>query len=398
MMPERSGGRGMRYSRRIAATAQYVVLACLGSLAADCLAGPVAAGDAGESVQQRIQASLKSLEPAGALGSVLSVTGAGKEPLTAEAGYADIERTGKITAHHLFQIGSQTKMFTAAALILLQEQGALDLDDLVAKYVEGTPRATELTIRQLLLHTGGIGDGIKYFDPPLGTRPEFQVTFDNHLFLGRVAGEKFAPGQGWEYNNLGFVILGRVVESASGISLDRFIRNSILQPLGMDDTYFGSLEEYPERRMAHGYFIDTKGGEIVDTTMPDLSWASSAGDMVSSPGDMRKWAQALLDEDNAIGISLGHFIADAVPVPDRGNLQQYGLGMMCLDVRGKPLWGHGGFIHGYVTLTLVEPSSGTIVQVMTNLGGESAEMISAVERVVADALELVQLASPEPLR
>jgi len=357
-----------------------------------------AAENVAVALQQQIEADLASLDEVKVLGSVLSISMPGQEPVIVAYGYANLDRDTAISPKHLFQIGSQTKMFTAAAILLLQQQGSLDVDDLVSKYVAGVPRADELTVRQLLHHMGGIGDSIVFFDPPLGRRPDFEITFDNHLFLGRVAGEQFAPGEQWEYNNLGFVILGKVVEAASGQSLDRYIRKNILQPLGMNETYLGSLEAYPEDRMARAYFADKKSGDIVDTTMPDLSWASSAGDMVSSLADMRTWANALLDENNAMGISLGDFIADNVAVPDDGNLERYGFGMMRRKVGERSMWGHGGFIHGYVTLTLVEPSSGVVLQIMTNLEDDSEEIIPKLETVVADALKLVQVAYDDSLR
>ena len=349
-------------------------------------------------MQHHIETSLESLERVGVLGSVLSVSLPGEEPLVVSSGFTNIDRSEAVTARHLFQIGSQTKMFTAAAVLLLQKQGKLKIEDLVSAYVSGVPRPETLTIRHLLQHRGGIGDSISYFDPPLGTRPEFDVSFENHLFLGRVAAEQFPPGEEWFYNNLGFVVLGQVVEAVSGQPLDIYLHENILEPLGMSETYVGNLEDYPLERMARGYFIDGKTEQLIDTTAPDLSWASSAGDMVSSVGDMRRWMRALLDENNATGLSLQDFIGDAVTVTDFGNLVQYGFGMMQRNVAGQALWGHGGFIHGYVTLTLTDPRSGIVVQLMTNLSEESESIIAAMEATVAIALNLTQFASGEELR
>jgi CubicO group peptidase (beta-lactamase class C family) len=351
-----------------------------------------------EQLEAQIATSLGALERFTVLGSVLSVALPCQAPITVSNGFANAERNEPVTAKHRFQIGSQTKMFTAAAILLLQKQSELDIDDPVSDYVSGVPRAATLTIRQLLQHTGGIGDSITFFDPPAGQRPDFEVSFEQHLFLGRVAGEQFVPGEKWFYNNLGFVVLGHVVEAASGQPLNVYIREKILQPLGMRDTYLGNLEQYPEDKMARGYFLQEKTGNVIDTTAPDLSWASSAGDMVSSIADMRRWARALLDEDNVVGISLEDFTRDAVAVSDFGNLEHYGFGMMQRNVAGQVLWGHGGFIHGYVTLTLVEPSSGIVVQLMTNLSDESEQIIAALETTLAIALNLAQFASHIELR
>jgi D-alanyl-D-alanine carboxypeptidase len=359
---------------------------------------PIAADTGTDSVRARLEQRLATLDGAGVLGSVLSVTRPGQQPITVRHGFADIERKEAVTGKHLFQIGSQTKMFTAAAILLLHDRGQLDVDDLVSKYVTSAPHPESLKIRHLLLHTGGIGDGIKFFDPPLGRWPDFEVTFQNHLFLGRVAGEEFAPGERWSYNNLGYVILGKVAEAASGQRLDRLVRERILEPLAMNETWLGDLEEYPESRMARGYFVEAASGATIDTTKSDLSWASSAGDMVSSLGDLRRWAQALLDGNDAIGLDLEDFTRQAVAVPGAGNLMQYGFGMMQRKLGDKVFWGHGGFIQGYVTLTLVEPSSGTILQLLTNLTDDSEEIIPALEAVAADALSIAGFASRDSLR
>ena len=336
----------------------------------------------------QLELALQSLESADVLGSIVSYTLPGRDPVTATHGFVDIQQTVAMDASRLFQIGSQTKMFTAAAILLLQRDGQLNLDDLVSKYVSGVARPADLTIRQLLTHTGGIGDSITFFDPPAGRRPDFDVSFDNHLFLGRVAGEEFAPGSDWNYNNLGFVVLGRVIESASGLSLEAYTRKNILDPLGMTETFLGNLESYPESRMARGYF--SQDGETVDTTMPNLTWASSAGDVVSGMDDMHKWALMLLNADNPLGLSLADFAVDPIDVSDFGGLARYGLGMMERRVAGQKLWGHGGFIHGYVTLTLVEPESGIILQLMTSLKDDSEDIIAALETVAAIALNLAQ--------
>jgi D-alanyl-D-alanine carboxypeptidase len=340
-----------------------------------------------------IDARLAELATSGVLGSIVSIRVPGETALTVAHGFADIAHETPLTTGHLFQVGSQSKMFTAAAILRLERSGALRLDDLVSKYVEGTPQPKALTIRHLLQHTGGIGDGIRYFDPPLGRRPDFPVTFDEHLFLGKVAGEEFEPGASWNYNNLGYVILGRVIESASGQPLEQYIRVELLRPLGMNETWLGDREPFPEARMARGYYVDERTGQRLDATMLDLSWASSAGDMVSCLADLERWAQALLEDDNAIGLRLGDFTADPVRLDATGNMKQYGTGMMQRDLDGRTFWGHGGFIQGYVTLTLVEPSSGTTVLLLTNLADASEGVTATLEQAVIDILALVPPAS-----
>jgi D-alanyl-D-alanine carboxypeptidase len=341
-----------------------------------------------QALQKQLATALRGLDSVGVLGSVVSLDVPGEGPVVATRGHVNIERSASMDSGRLFQIGSQTKMFTAAALLLLQRDGKLWMDDLVSKYVLGVPRPDDLTIRQLAMHTGGIGDGVKFFDPPAGRRPNFEVSFENHILLGKVAGEQFPPGTDWHYNNLGYIVLGQVIEAASGQPLDDYMQQHILRPMGMNNTYLGSREQYPEKQMARGYFNDN--GEITDTTQPGLSWASSAGDMVSNIDDMRLWSKILLSQPNPLELELSDFIDGQVPVSDFGNMTAYGLGMMQRNLLGQTLWGHGGFIHGYVTLMLVEPKSGIVIQVMTSLDKESTLIIPAVENVAAMALMLAE--------
>ena len=369
---------------------QKLTLSIISLLLVFALQFPVQAGDSSATAANvnALEEALKNLPKVGVLGSILTYSIPGRPTVAAIYGYADIEKSVPIGVDHLFQIGSQTKMFTAAALLKLQAQGKLDLEDLVSKYVQGTPHPDKLTIRQLAMHTSGIGDGVIFFDPPGGKRPDFGVSFKNHLFLGKVAGEQFKPGEKWAYNNLGFIILGHIIEVVSEMPLNEYLREKILNPLGMHDTYLGALELYPAHRMAKGYFY--QGKQLVETSVPNLSWASSAGDMVSSIADMKKWSVALLNENNAIGISLGDFIEVLSNVDGPGNLTRYGLGIMERRLGGKKLWGHGGFIHGYVSLTLVNPETGAMLHLMMNLENESETILDVAEEVCALALKIAE--------
>lgn len=335
---------------------------------------------------------LADLSRVGVLGSTLAIDIPGRDPLFIAAGYVSKERTLATDASSLFQIGSQTKMFTAAAILLLEKEGKLSLADPVSKYVSGVTGSPEVTIEQLLTHTGGIGDSIVLFDPP-AVRPDYHVSLEDHLLLGRVSGQQFEAGKGWNYNNLGFVVLGRIAELASGQPLNEFVRGRLLQPLEMDSTWLGALESYPEARMARGYFVEEKSGELNDSSMPDLSWASSAGDMVSNLADMLSWSKSLLDPENPVGLTLDDFKRTVVETGSPGNMKHYGFGMMGRNLNGHELWGHGGNIHGYVSLTMIDPDTGIIVVLMTSLVDAPDNLLPTLESVVSMAfhMSLLQL-------
>jgi D-alanyl-D-alanine carboxypeptidase len=192
---------------------------------------------------------------------------------------------------------------------------------------------------------------------------------------------------------LGFVVLGKIVEVVSGQPLNEFVHTNLLQPLGMDSTWLGALESYPEARMARGYFIEEKSGELKDSTMPDLSWASSAGDMVSNLADMLSWSNAMLDKENPIGLTLDDFRRIVVPTGSPGNMKHYGFGIMGRNLNGHELWGHGGNIHGYVTLTMIDPETGIIVVLMTSLVDYPDNLLPVLESVVSVAFHMSLLQS-----
>jgi len=348
----------------------------------------VSRADSGDApIAEILEPVLADLSHVGVLGSALAIDIPGQDTLFITAGHVSKERAVAVDASRLFQIGSQTKMFTTAAILLLEREGKLSLADPVAKYVTGVTGSPDVTIEHLLTHTGGIGDSITLFDPP-AVRPDYHVSLDDHLLLGRVSGKQFEAGESWHYNNLGFVILGRIVEVASGQPLNEFVHTKLLQPLGMDSTWLGALESYPETRMARGYFIEENSGDLNDSTVPDLSWASSAGDMVSNLADMLTWSNALLEKDNPAGLSLDDFRRVVVPTGSDGNMKHYGLGIMGRNLNGHELWGHGGNIHGYVTLTLVDPETGIMVVLMTSLLDYPDNLLPALESVVSMAFHM----------
>jgi D-alanyl-D-alanine carboxypeptidase len=127
--------------------------------------------------------------------------------------------------------------------------------------------------------------------------------------------------------------------------------------------------------------------------MPDLSWASSAGDMISNLPDMLLWANALLDPHNPVGLALDDFRSVVVPTGSTGNMPKYGLGMMCRNLNGTELWGHGGNIHGYVSLTVVDPDSRIVIALMTSLVDAPDNLLPNLEDVVSMVFHLALLAA-----
>jgi D-alanyl-D-alanine carboxypeptidase len=327
--------------------------------------GGVSAGSHNEEyLAKRLQAAANDSVRRGALGSIVAIEVPGMGRTYGASGYVDRERTIAMDAKRNFQIGSITKTFTSAAILLLEKEGKIDLDELLSRYVQGYMGSPEVTIRHLLTHTSGIGDGQVYVDIPQPyTREHFSL--DDFLVMGRIQGKQFEPGEGFEYNNLAFYILGDIVAQVSGLTLGDFLRARIFKPLSMDNTYVGSQDTWPHESMARGYYSNPGSSEVIETTGPDdLSIAGSAGDMISSADDLLNWLDAIVEDGDPVGLSLTDFTTDAGEWranfydPAYASWLAYGRGFMQGSLAGEVIWGHVGGIHGYTAFAFVHPASG----------------------------------------
>jgi CubicO group peptidase (beta-lactamase class C family) len=340
-------------------------------------------------VCSRLQSGVDDLARYGVLGAVLAIQTPRRPTITVTSGHVDASKTAAMDASRAFQVGSQTKMFTAAAILLLAKDGRLKLDDPAARFIPEAADIDGVTIRHLLTHTSGVGDGIDLFS---AEPPRRHYRFEDLLTLSRAYGPQFAPGARWKYNNTAFDMLGRIIEVASGESRSSFLRRRVFVPLGMRDTYLGSEEDWREAMVASGYAWSEKSGSVVDMTHPaDLTWAYAAGDMISDADDLLRWSSSLVSGRSPVALALEDFTANAVATGLPDALVEYGNGMGGFSLAGRRLWGHGGFIHGYVTLSVVDPATQMSVVVLASLAGRQGTQFdslkSAIITLVAVALE-----------
>lgn len=339
----------------------------------------------------RLQSALDDLSRYGVLGAVLAIEKPGRAAISIVSGHADAGKTTPMDASRTFQVGSQSKMFTAAAILLLAKDGRLTLDDPVARFIPEAGSIDGVTIRHLLTHTSGVGDGIDLFDaapePPSG-----RFRFDDLLLLSRIYGPQFAPGAQWKYNNTAYDMLGRIIEIASGESRSSFLRRRVLTPLGMHHTFIGTEEDWSGAKAASGYVWSEKSGRLIDMTRPaDLTWAAAAGDMISDADDLLRWTSSLVHARSPAQLSLDDFTVSAATTGLQDSLIEYGNGMGGFSIAGRRAWGHGGFIHGYISFSAIDPATRTGVVLLTSLAGrkgtEYAALKSAMITLVAVAFE-----------
>jgi D-alanyl-D-alanine carboxypeptidase len=284
-------------------------------------------------------------------GAAIAITSPGGSWFGA-SGTANIAAQTPLQPNDRFEIGSITKTFIAITVLQLVESGKLSLEDTVTRWLptsvtDGIRNADQITIRQLLQHTSGIPDY---------TEPLFQqaagdpfVLFNNWtseqlVGLVRDRPSEFAPGTNWSYSNTNFALAGLIVESATGNSLAKEIRDRILTPLDLKDTFFATEEEVPGGYIK-GYWDFDRNGSLDDITLTDLSWAGSAGAMVSTTADLATFTAGLFKGRLLQPESLAQML-DAIPV-ESPNYSSYGLGIGTIESPNRFWWIHRGQTLGF---------------------------------------------------
>jgi D-alanyl-D-alanine carboxypeptidase len=291
--------------------------------------------------------------------AAIEVHGRGRWYFT--AGHADLARTTAAATKHLYQIASQSKTVVALALVLLERAGKVELDDLVSKYLD-LPIDRRITLRHLIMNTCGLGETV-FAMPPARRDPRITYTPRDLIALALPQGQLFEPGRCFDYCNTGWVIAAMVIEKVCRKPYGEVIRESILEPLKLRDSFFGGTA--PGDRMLHGYLGSPATDGPVDTA-EHLSWAWGAGDGVSSVDDMLTLFTSFCRTDSPIGISLRDLsstVAHPPSVPYHpGSLGAvYGLGVERRAWAGSEVWGHPGSTNSYLSGTWVDPGFGVTV-------------------------------------
>jgi len=269
-------------------------------------------------------------------------------------GLANIELGVPITAKTRFAIGSITKQFTAASILLLQEQGLLKTTDTLAQHYPATPALwKDVTLRQLLRHTSGIPDGVENW----GTATFEQSQHPPEDIIKSVASKPllFAPGSRMEYNNMGYVLLGLVVESVSKQSYADFLQQHFFTPLQMKDTGLGSTGGLIQDR-AYGYAPESGGLRMADPVPFTSNFA--AGGLYSNGDDVAKWLIALRSGRVLKPESYTEMTTEGP--------YSYGYGLRIDKQPGKTDISHAGRVSGFASETEYFPESRAGIIVLSN--------------------------------
>jgi D-alanyl-D-alanine carboxypeptidase len=303
----------------------------------------------------------------------------GKTLMARAVGMENREKNVANSLDTKFRIGSMNKMFTSVAAMQLIERGKLSLDDAVGKHLPDYPNkdvAGQVTVRQLLTHTGGTGD---IFGPEFEKNRLTLKTPNDYVKLYGNRAPAFAPGSDHRYSNYGYMLLGAIIERASGQSYDEYMRKNVFEPAGMIDT--GALpESQPVANRAVGYMRPQ--GKLVPNT-DALPWSGSpAGGGYSTVGDMLRFAMAL---EGGKLISKASLI-DATTPKERS----YGFGFGVRGGAQRIAFGHGGGAPGINGKLLIFPAHGYVIVALSNLDPPTADQLvdfvaARLPQKVADA-------------
>lgn len=342
------------------------LLVLLGLLAGACVPVEAGPGDLGDLVG-------RWQETSGVDAVVVAIGRPGEEPRIVTAGSAEPDDR--------FRIGSITKTFVAATVLRLAEEGMLSLDDPLGRWVAEPARFGDVTLRQLLGHTSGVpeytasGDFFEQLDRPW-TPEEMIASIDRQA-------PDFPPGTGWRYSNTNYILLGQVVEAATGEPYGAVVRDLVLDPAGLSTDIGTDLEV----TLPGWYDIDHDGLDddvSTDPYLPTLPWSS--GEMVSTAGELARFATVLLTGELLEDESLAAMLAED-PFG-----QRYGLGLQWSTPDGTTdVVGHGGGVIGYVSVMWWVPSLDRSIVVLLNASGRAdpTDLAELVLRRLVDESEEV---------
>ena len=255
-------------------------------------------------------------------------------------GHADREGETVATADTKFRIGSVTKQFTAAAILKLQEDGKLNVQDKLIKFFPDYPRGDEVTLHHLLTHTSGIHSYTS--ERTFGGRVTSKIEVDDLIEEIKAYDFDFDPGDKWAYCNSGYMLLGKVIEIASGQSYADYLQQTFFEPLGMTNTgVYVNGTPYEHESLGYSYV----GGKYKTAKPWDMSWAGGAGAIYSTTHDMMRWTEALFDGEVLNADSLQ---AAFTPVTlNNGKDHPYGYGWLIAKPRGLRKIAHNGGLDGF---------------------------------------------------
>jgi CubicO group peptidase (beta-lactamase class C family) len=334
---------------------------------------------ANQDITPKIDEYMDALVRGGKFNGSILIAREGKVLVSKGYGMANFELDAPNTPQTKFRLGSITKPFTAMAIMILQERGKLSVQDSICKYLADCPAAwQQITIHHLLSHTSGLAKHDKAGDYLKTAMMPMTVMQLIDSFKNKPA--DFKPGEKFDYNNNGYILLGYVIEKVSGQSYEVFLKENIFAPLGMMDTGYDSHDPIIKNRAA-GYVRDSEriGGNLYNAAYTDISQQLSAGGLYSTTGDLLRLDQALYD-----GKILSRKSLDAmftIAIGTYGPAPNYGYGWFVNKQFNHRALSHPGGVPGFTSILTRFPQDKVLIVLLGNL--ENSQVIRASNDLAA---------------
>ncbi|HEX5180258.1 MAG TPA: serine hydrolase domain-containing protein [Gemmatimonadaceae bacterium] len=354
---------------------------CVGGAAA----APAVAQDAGRLPAQVDSIATAVLAATGVPSASVAIVRHGAIAYVHAYGKAKLDRETPADTTMRYAIGSISKQFTAAAILLLTQQHKVSLDDPVSRFVPGLSRGNEVTVRELLSHTSGYQD----FWPQDYVPPSMEKPTTPQQIIDRWAKQPldFEPGTKWQYSNTNFIIAGLIVQKASGTPFTKFIHTRILDPLGLttavDFDALGPSAAQPIGYMRYGL------GPLRPSTPTGPGWMFGAGELAMTPTDLAKWDISMIKQSLLSPAS--YKAMETTVLLKNGVSSGYGLGVEVGQVGGHRMISHSGEVSGFTAENMVFPDDSAAIVVLTNqdaapASGAIAQQVSRVLFTTEDAM------------
>lgn len=330
-----------------------------------------------EEKSEAIQALLSDLHEKKKFNGTVLVSENSKIIYSGAFGYAKLETKEELQPDSCFRLASVSKQFTAMAIMILEKQGKLSYEDDIRKHLPGLPYEN-VTIRHLLVHTGGLPDYMQLFKKEWDVNKIAYSKDVLRLFIKYHPKIDFKPGKKYDYSNTGYSLLGCIVSNASGLNYPDFMEKNIFGPLGMNGTLCSAgPKDQPIKNRAYGY---TPKGKSTDFHY--LNGILGDGGIYSTTADMFKWDQALYTEKLVKKATLEE--AFTPYTLNDGTASDYGFGWSLQRGDKEDMVQHGGSWVGFRTMIRRDLNRHNAIIILTNMSRGPGDIVNEIDKILKE--------------
>jgi CubicO group peptidase (beta-lactamase class C family) len=333
----------------------------------------------------------KVLADSGVPSASIGIVEGGHIVYTHAFGLARVSPSIPAEASMAYPVGSISKQFTATAMLILQQQGKLSLEDPVSKFFPELTRANDVKILNLLTHTSGYQD----YAPQDYTIPAWKLPGDPLAVVHEFAGKPldFDPGTQWQYSNTNFVLAALIVQKVSGEPFAKFLRDNVLKPAGLENVLNLNVDQ--SKLQVTGYMRNALA-PIRPAALEAPGWYFGDGDLAMPVGQLLKWDLTIMNHSLLTPASYKEMETSYTLAS--GKDSHYGLGVEILNVNGRKVIEHSGEVGGFVAENILFPDDHIAIAVLTNqeASGAAADIAKQIAPLVLPAAAAASTAAADP--